>query len=94
MWLEPGNKTFSEVASMVVTWWIVGLFAQGYTSMSRSTNNNHLQKHLRKSTYRNSSVIICTSHNDIVQFIYVVTMLSVRTMTPFTSGNVTCGFFD
>ena len=22
-WLGPGNKTFLEVASMVVTWWIV-----------------------------------------------------------------------
>ena len=22
-WLCPGNRTFSEVASMVVTWWIV-----------------------------------------------------------------------
>ena len=22
-WLDPGNRTFSEVASMVVTWWIV-----------------------------------------------------------------------
>ena len=31
-WLWPGNMTFSEVASMVVTWWIVakysGLFAE------------------------------------------------------------------
>ena len=22
-WLSPGNRTFLEVASMVVTWWIV-----------------------------------------------------------------------
>ena len=27
-WLWPGNRTFSEVASMVVTWWIVAFFAQ------------------------------------------------------------------
>ena len=25
-WLWPGNRTFSEVASMVVTWWIVAFF--------------------------------------------------------------------
>ena len=27
-WLWPGNRTYSEVASMVVTWWIVGFFSQ------------------------------------------------------------------
>ena len=27
-WLWPGNLTFLEVASMVVTWWIVAFFAQ------------------------------------------------------------------
>ena len=26
-WLWPGNKTFLEVTSMVVTWWIVAFFA-------------------------------------------------------------------
>ena len=26
-WLFAGNRTFSEVASMVVTWWIVALCA-------------------------------------------------------------------
>ena len=25
-WLWPGNRTFSEVANMVVTWWIVAFF--------------------------------------------------------------------
>ena len=27
-WLPPGNRTFLEVASMVIPWWIVGFFAQ------------------------------------------------------------------
>ena len=27
-WLWPGNRTFSEVASMVGTWWILAFFAQ------------------------------------------------------------------
>ena len=27
-WLWPGNRTFLEVASMVVTWWIGAFFAQ------------------------------------------------------------------
>ena len=27
-WLGPGNRTFLEVDSMVVTWWIVAFFAQ------------------------------------------------------------------
>ena len=26
-WLGPGNRTFLEVASMVVTWWIVAFCA-------------------------------------------------------------------
>ena len=26
-WLEPGNRTFLYMASMVVTWWIVAFFA-------------------------------------------------------------------
>ena len=29
-WLWPGNRTFLEVASMVVTWWMVAGFAQCY----------------------------------------------------------------
>ena len=27
-WLGPGNRTFLEVVSMVVTWWIVAFFVQ------------------------------------------------------------------
>ena len=30
-WLWPGNRTLLEVASMVVTWWIVGFFLPNVT---------------------------------------------------------------
>ena len=34
-WLWPGNRTFLEVASMVVTWWIVAFFlSQPWPSIS------------------------------------------------------------
>ena len=29
-WLWPGNRTFLQVASMVVTWWIVGFLCSEY----------------------------------------------------------------
>ena len=29
-WLSPGNRTFLEIASMVVTWWIVACFCTVY----------------------------------------------------------------
>ena len=31
-WLGPGNRTFLEVASMVVTWWIVAFVPSGYSN--------------------------------------------------------------
>ena len=30
-WLEPGNRTFLEVASMIVTWWIVPFLRSVYS---------------------------------------------------------------
>ena len=39
MWLWPGNRTFLEVASIVVIWWIVAFFAQWLFSQG----NRHLE---------------------------------------------------
>ena len=36
--LRPGNRTFLEVASMVVTWWIVVSFAQCYDMWQQGLN--------------------------------------------------------
>ena len=33
-WLGPGNRTFLEVASMVVTWWIVAFLPSEPTLMN------------------------------------------------------------
>ena len=33
-WLWPGNKTFLEVASMVVTWWVLAFLPSGVNSNS------------------------------------------------------------
>ena len=37
-WLWPGNRTFLEVASMMVTWWIVAFVASEVSFLSLMHN--------------------------------------------------------
>ena len=47
--LGPGNRTFSEVASMVVTWWIVAFLHYVKRNTSRSIHRNIYFSHAENS---------------------------------------------
>ena len=44
-WLWPGNRTFLEVASMVVTWRIVAFLCSATTSVNKKVGQNFMYLH-------------------------------------------------
>ena len=49
-WLRPGNRTYLEVSSIVVTWWIVAFLVQCNESCNGIISSEHLPFHW---TFRN-----------------------------------------